>query len=84
MRIAIVGPFFYPRLDRVEKVMLNHARYLTWRRHEVNVVTSRLRYPRGGFADVPAPEEMEGFTIHCLQVRLPNSHWHLVYTPFTR
>ncbi|MFL1463414.1 glycosyltransferase family 4 protein [Roseococcus sp. DSY-14] len=78
MRIAIVGPFFFPQLDGVEKVMLNHARHLARRGHEVHVVTSRLRYPSGAF-DVPAREEMEGFAIHRLPVRVPTPHWRFAY-----
>jgi hypothetical protein len=31
VQIAIIGPFFFPQLDGVEKVMLNHARHLARR-----------------------------------------------------
>jgi glycosyltransferase involved in cell wall biosynthesis len=79
MRIAIVGPFFFPQLDGVEKVMLNHARHLARRGHEVHVVTSRLRYPDGSFPDAPAQETMEGFRIHRLRVRLARPNWRWTY-----
>ncbi|WP_158287926.1 glycosyltransferase family 4 protein [Falsiroseomonas bella] len=79
MRIAIVGPFFFPQLDGVEKVMLNHARHLVRRGHEVHVVTSFLRYPTGRFERVPAREEMEGFTIHRLPVRVAKPNWRFAY-----
>jgi glycosyltransferase involved in cell wall biosynthesis len=78
MRIAIVGPFFFPQLDGVEKVMLNHARHLARRGHEVHVVTSANRYPTGHF-DVPAEEMMEGFAIHRLRVRLAKPNWRFSY-----
>jgi len=78
VRIAIVGPFFFPQLDGVEKVMLNHARHLARRGHEVHVVTSFLRYPSGRF-DVPAEERMEGFAIHRIPVRIPTPHWRFSY-----
>lgn len=79
MRIVITGPFFYPQVDGVEKVMLNHARHLARRGHDVHVVTSRLRYPTGSFPDAPGYEEMEGFAIHRLPVRIANAHWRFSY-----
>ncbi|WP_170985124.1 glycosyltransferase family 4 protein [Roseomonas sp. AR75] len=79
MRIAIVGPFFFPQLDGVEKVMLNHARHLAGRGHEVHVVTSSLRYPTGRFEGLPALEEVEGFTVHRLRVRLAKPNWRWTY-----
>jgi glycosyltransferase involved in cell wall biosynthesis len=79
LRIVITGPFFFPQVDGVEKVMLNHARHLARRGHEVHVVTSRLRYPSGCFPDVPDREEMEGFHIHRLTVRIANAHWRFSY-----
>jgi glycosyltransferase involved in cell wall biosynthesis len=79
MKIAIVGPFFFPQLDGVEKVMLNHARHLARRGHEVHVVTSRLRYPTGEFPDAPARETMEGFAIHRLRVRIAKPNWRWTY-----
>jgi glycosyltransferase involved in cell wall biosynthesis len=79
LRIAIVGPFFFPQIDGVEKVMLNHARHLALRGHEVHVVTSRLRYPTGSFPDVPDREEMDGFTIHRIGVRVARANWRFDY-----
>ncbi len=78
MRIAIVGPFFFPQIDGVEKVMLNHARHLARRGHEVHVLTSANRYPSGHF-EVPAEEVMEGFAIHRLRVRLAKPNWRFGY-----
>lgn len=79
MRIAILGPFFWPQLDGVEKVMLNHARHLARRGHEVHVVTSRLRFPRGDFPDAPAEETMEGFAVHRLEVAVRSPGWRFFY-----
>ncbi|WP_052389834.1 glycosyltransferase family 4 protein [Belnapia moabensis] len=79
MRIVITGPFFFPQLDGVEKVMLSHARHLVRRGHEVHVVTSGLRYPKGSFPDALGQEEMEGFRIHRLPVRIANAHWRFSY-----
>ncbi len=79
MRIAIVGPFFWPQLEGVEKVMLNHARHLARRGHEVHVISSRLRFPRGEFTDIPATEQMEGFTIHRLDVLVRSPGWRFFY-----
>jgi glycosyltransferase involved in cell wall biosynthesis len=67
VRIAIVGPYFFPQNYGIEKVMLNHARHLTKRGHEVTVVTSRLAYPKGEFRDLPDREIVEQFTV----LRLP-------------
>jgi glycosyltransferase involved in cell wall biosynthesis len=79
VRIAIVGPFFFPQLDGVEKVMLNHARHLARRGHEVHVVTSFLRYPTGRFEGLAARERMEGFTVHRLRVRVAKPNWRWTY-----
>lgn len=79
MRIAIVGPFFWPQLEGVEKVMLNHARHLTRRGHEVHVVTSGLQYPRGAFTGLPAQEMREGFTIHRMRVLMRAPNWRFFY-----
>ncbi|MCU0889367.1 MAG: glycosyltransferase family 4 protein [Rubritepida sp.] len=77
MRIAILGPFFFPQVDGVEKVMLFHARHLAARGHEVHVVTSRLRYPTGSFPDAPAFEMLDGVRVHRLEVAIANPHWRL-------
>jgi len=79
MRIVLTGPFFFPQLDGVEKVMLSHARLLAAGGHEVHVVTSGLRYPSGAFPDAPAEERMEGFTIHRLRVALARPNWRFDY-----
>lgn len=77
MKIAIVGPFFWPQLEGIEKVMLNHARHLARRGHEVHVVTSALQYPKGEFAGLPAEEVFEGFTIHRMRVLVRVPYWRL-------
>lgn len=79
MRIAIVGPFFWPQLAGVEKVMLAHARHLARRGHEVHVVASALRFPRGRFDNLPAREAHEGFTIHRMQVLMRQPNWRFFY-----
>lgn len=70
MKIAIIGPFFLPQIDGVEKVMLYHARYLAQRGHEVHVIASNRRFPTGHFAQVPEQEIYEGFAIHRVRVLL--------------
>jgi glycosyltransferase involved in cell wall biosynthesis len=79
VRIAIVGPFFLPQCEGIEKAMLFHARHLVARGHEVHVVTSRLQFPRGEFSDAPAREEMDGFTIHRLDVLVAHPGWRFFY-----
>nr|WP_274607370.1 glycosyltransferase family 4 protein [Paracraurococcus ruber] len=66
-------------MEGVEKVMLNHARHLARRGHEVHVVSSRLRFPHGEFPDIPATETMEGFTIHRLEVLVRSPGWRFFY-----
>ena len=70
MKIAIIGPFFLPQIDGVEKVMLYHARYLAQRGHEVHVIASDRRFPTGHFKDLPEEEVYEGFVIHRVRVLL--------------
>lgn len=70
MKLAIVGPYFYPQIFGIEKVMYNHARYLALRGHTVHVITSHLRFPEGKFKNMPAREERDGFLIHRLPVLL--------------
>ena len=70
MKIAIVGPFFLPQLYGIEKVMLNHARHLAKRGHDVHVITSDRRFPKGRFDDLPTTEGFDGFTIHRIRVLL--------------
>ncbi|MFQ3623040.1 MAG: glycosyltransferase family 4 protein [Acetobacteraceae bacterium] len=79
MRIAIVGPFFWPQLEGVEKVMLNHARHLARRGHEVHVVASALQFPKGQFAGLPKEEMHEGFTIHRMRVLIREPNWRFFY-----
>lgn len=79
LRIAIVGPFFYPQLEGVEKVMLNHARHLARRGHEVHVLTSALQYPSGEFTGLPEQERFEGFTIHRMRVLVRQPNWRFFY-----
>jgi glycosyltransferase involved in cell wall biosynthesis len=79
MRIAIVGPFFWPQLEGVEKVMLNHARHLARRGHEVHVVASALQFPKGEFAGLPEREAHEGFTIHRMRVLMRAPNWRFFY-----
>lgn len=69
-RICIIGPFFFPQMDGVEKVMFNHAKHLASRGHAVHVVTTANRFPTGRFDDAPALETMEGFTVHRIGIRL--------------
>ena len=69
-RICIIGPFFFPQMDGVEKVMFNHAKHLARRGHDVHVVTTANRFPTGRFDDVPKQETMEGFTVHRIRIRL--------------
>ena len=68
MKIAIIGPYFLPQNFGIEKVMLNHATYLAARGHHVTVITSRLAFPTGSFADLPSREVVDGFTIIRLEV----------------
>jgi glycosyltransferase involved in cell wall biosynthesis len=70
MKIAIVGPFFLPQVYGIEKVMWNHARHLAKRGHDVHVITSPHRFPRGQFYNLPATEVFDGFTIHRIRVLL--------------
>lgn len=79
MRIAIVGPFFWPQLEGVEKVMLNHARHLARRGHDVHVVASALQFPKGEFAGLPEREVHEGFTIHRMRVLMRAPNWRFFY-----
>lgn len=79
MRIVIVGPFFWPQLEGVEKVMLNHARHLARRGHEVHVVTSALQFPKGEFIGLPREEVHEGFTIHRMRVLMREPNWRFFY-----
>lgn len=69
-RICIAGPFFFPQMDGVEKVMFNHAKHLARRGHDVHVVTTAKRFPTGQFTDLPARETMQGFTVHRIGIRL--------------
>lgn len=69
-RICIIGPFFFPQMDGVEKVMFNHARHLAARGHHVHVVSSAQRFPAGRFDGLPAEETMHGFTVHRIGIRL--------------
>lgn len=78
-RIVIVGPFFWPQREGVEKVMLSHARHLVARGHEVHVVTSFLQFPRGAFEGLPAEETHEGIRIHRLKVLVRKPHWRFSY-----
>lgn len=70
MRIAIIGPFFLPQVFGVEKVMWYHARYLAQRGHDVHVITSNRCFPVGEFDNLPAEEQLDGFTIHRVRVLL--------------
>ena len=79
MRIAIVGPFFWPQLEGVEKVMLNHARHLARRGHDVHVVASALQFPKGEFTGLPEEERREGFTIHRMRVLMRQPNWRFFY-----
>jgi glycosyltransferase involved in cell wall biosynthesis len=79
VKIAIVGPFFWPQLEGVEKVMLNHARHLARRGHEVHVVTSALQFPKGEFTGLPTEEVHEGFTIHRMRVLVRMPNWRFFY-----
>ena len=79
LRIAIVGPFFWPQLAGVEKVMLSHARHLVRRGHEVHVVTSALQFPAGEFTDLPEQQQHEGFTIHRMRVPVRMPNWRFFY-----
>src|SRR5450755_1979634 len=68
LRIAIIGPYFWPKNYGIDKVMYVHAKYLAARGHDVRVFTSRLRYPRGEAIDLPATEPLDGFTIQRVRV----------------
>jgi len=68
VRIAILGPYFWPQGYGIEKVMYAHAKYLAARGHEVHVVTSRLQFPDGINSDLPAFEAHESFFIRRLNV----------------
>lgn len=68
MKVVILGPYFYPQMSGIEKVMLAHARHLRQRGHTVHVVTSDLRFPNGRFDGVQAIEQRHGCTIHRLPV----------------
>jgi glycosyltransferase involved in cell wall biosynthesis len=67
MKIAIIGPYFLPQNYGIEKVMLNHARHLARRGHEVTVITSGLAFPDGAFPELPDEEMVENFKV----IRLP-------------
>ena len=69
-RICIIGPFFFPQLDGVEKIMFNHARHLAARGHDVHVVTTAQRFPVGQFDGLPRREPMHGFIVHRIGIRL--------------
>lgn len=69
-RICIIGPFFFPQMDGVEKVMFNHAKHLAGRGHDVHVITTKNRFPTGRFDNALALETMEGFTIHRIGIRV--------------
>lgn len=79
LRIVIVGPFFWPQVEGVEKVMLSHARHLAARGHEVHAVSSFLQFPRGEFTGLPAEETHQGVRIHRLNVRVRTPHWRFSY-----
>lgn len=68
MRVALVGPYFFPQVYGIEKVMYKHAIHLAALGHEVDVLTSSLKYPAGRYADLPRREEREGITIWRLPV----------------
>ena len=78
MKIAILGPYFYPQIYGIEKVMYNHARYLAARGHEVHVLTTALRFPDGRFNNLPTMELREGFTIHRVPVLL-RAPWRRIF-----
>jgi glycosyltransferase involved in cell wall biosynthesis len=64
MRVAIIGPYFYPQQYGIEKVMFAHAKHLAMRGHDVHVLTSHLRYPEGLLERLKSMEVMDGFSIH--------------------
>jgi len=70
MKITLVGPYFYPVVFGIEKVIYNHAKQLALRGHEVHVVTSNLCFPNGTFTDLPEQEAIENFVVHRLPVLL--------------
>ena len=71
MKIILLDPYFYPCMGGIEKVVYNHAEALAHHGHDVHVVTSYLKYPRGIYSDLPDQEILQpGFTIHRLQVLL--------------
>lgn len=63
MKIAILGPYFYPVSFGIEKVMYAHAKYLAERGHQVTVVSSNLSYPTGRLMKVKDREIIDGFQI---------------------
>ncbi len=75
LRVAILGPYFYPQVYGIEKVMYAHARHLAERGHAVHVLTSDLRYPTGRYSNLPATEMRNGFVIHRLKVWARSPFW---------
>jgi glycosyltransferase involved in cell wall biosynthesis len=70
VKIAIVGPYFFPQNYGIEKVMYAHAKELAARGHQVSVISSRLRFPEGRLDGWPDHETREKFEIFRLPAYL--------------
>lgn len=87
MRIVLVNRFFYPDLSATSQMLTDLAFHLAGRRHQVSVVTSRLRYDQPGVR-LPPSETVAGVRIE----RVDSTEWGrkgiagrlLDYISFTR